>query len=54
MVDDAMKRTQPKKAKWYPSQKKIKPDKDRLENAVSEFLARGGQIKRSAPKTKKS
>jgi hypothetical protein len=55
VVDFAMKKArQTKKPKWYPRQKKIKPDKDWLENAVSKFLAKGGQIKQSAPKTKKS
>ena len=50
-----MKKTkQTKKPKWYPRQKKIKPDKDWLENAVSEFLVKGGQIRQSAPRTKKS
>jgi hypothetical protein len=38
---------------WYPTQKKTKPEKYLLKSAVSEFLAKGGQIRKCAAGTKK-
>ncbi|MGC2080846.1 MAG: hypothetical protein WA728_33490 [Xanthobacteraceae bacterium] len=44
---------QTKKTKWYPTDKKIKPSRDNMERLVDEFVAKGGQITKCVPGTKK-
>jgi hypothetical protein len=51
MIAKQIKRTN--KPLWYPSQKNTKADKNLLKSAVSEFLAKGGQITKCAVGTKK-
>jgi hypothetical protein len=51
MIAKQIKRTN--KPLWYPTQKKTRPDMDLLKSAVSEFLAKGGQIKKCEAGTNK-
>jgi hypothetical protein len=52
MIVKTIKRTN--KPLFYQTQKKTKPDKDLLKSAVSEFLAKGGQITKCEVGAKKA